>query len=41
LQLLHPAFVKVVEKATKTSWGGETRTDVQVSWKKAYASAKK
>lgn len=32
---LHPGFVKVVQKATKTAWGGGTRTDVMVQWKKA------
>ena len=36
---LHPGFVKAVEKTTKTSWGGTTRTDVRMSWKKAYESA--
>lgn len=35
---LHPGFVKVVEKETKISWGGGKRTDVTVSWKKAYLS---
>jgi hypothetical protein len=35
----HPGFVKVVQKATKTAWGGGTRTDVTVQWKKARASA--
>ena len=35
---LHPEFVKVVEKATKTSWGGGVRTDVRIAWKKAYES---
>lgn len=34
----HPGFVKVVEKTTKTAWGGKTRTDVIISWKKARAS---
>ena len=38
LARLHPGFVKVVQKTTKSSWGGGTRTDVQVSWKKAYES---
>ncbi len=38
LAALHPEFVKVVEKETKTSWGGGTRTDVRISWKKAYES---
>jgi len=40
LKKLHPDFVKVVEKETKTAWGGGTRTDVVVAWKKAYASAR-
>lgn len=31
----HPGFVKVVEKTTKTAWGGATRTDVVVQWKQA------
>lgn len=31
----HPGFVKVVQKTTKTAWGGGTRTDVLVAWKKA------
>lgn len=35
---LHPGFVKVVEKETKTSWNGQKRTDVTVYWKKAYES---
>lgn len=39
MQKLHPEFVKVVEKTTKTSWGGATRTDVVVQWKKAYQSS--
>jgi hypothetical protein len=39
LQAKHPDFVKVVEKTTKTAWGGTTRTDVNVAWKKAYNSA--
>lgn len=33
-----PKFVKLVEKTTKTAWGGQTRTDVQVQWKAAYGS---
>jgi len=37
---LYPKFVKVVEKNTKGSWGGGTRTDVRIQWKKAYASSK-
>jgi hypothetical protein len=39
LFVLHSPFVKVVEKTTKTSWGGQTRTDVIVKWKAAYDSA--
>jgi len=34
-----PGLVRVVEKTTKGSWGGGTRLDVVVSWKKAYANA--
>lgn len=33
---LHPTCVKVVEKQTKTAWGGLPRKDVRVAWKKAY-----
>jgi hypothetical protein len=33
----HPEHVKVVVKTTKTAWGGGTRTDVKVEWKKAHA----
>ena len=36
LAALHPGVVKVVEKTTKTAWGGGTRTDVIIQWKKAY-----
>lgn len=32
----YPDYVKTVEKTTKTAWGGQTRTDVQVAWEKAY-----
>lgn len=35
----HPGFVKVVEKTTKSAWGGGTRKDVIVQWGKAYDSA--
>jgi hypothetical protein len=35
----HPGFVRVVQKTTKTAWGGKTRTDVVVSWKQARKSA--
>lgn len=39
LKKLHPEFVKIVEKTTKGAWGGATRTDVIISWKKAYESS--
>ena len=35
---LHAPFVKAVQKTTKTSWGGGTRWDVTVQWKRAYES---
>lgn len=35
-----PDFVKVVNKETKTAWGGQARVDVTVQWKKAYNSSK-
>jgi hypothetical protein len=35
----HPGLVRVVQKATKTAWGGGTRTDVVVQWKQARRSA--
>lgn len=38
LAQLHPGFVRVVQKQTKTAWGGKTRTDVVVQWKQARAS---
>lgn len=41
LAKLHPGFVKVVTKATKTAWGGGERTDVVVQWKQAAAAGKK
>lgn len=37
----HPGFVKVVQKATKTAWGGGTRTDVIVQWKRAWQHGQK
>lgn len=38
LATLHPpGIVKVVQKATKTAWGGGERTDVVIQWKKAAA----
>lgn len=36
---LHKGYVKTVLKTTKGAWGGGTRTDVQIQWKKAYASS--
>lgn len=35
LAVLHPGIVQVVKKQTKTSWGGQERTDVKISWKRA------
>ena len=40
LKKLHPEFVTVVQKQTKTAWGGQPRTDVRIAWKKAYESSK-
>lgn len=40
LARLHPGVVKVVQKETKGAWGGGTRTDVQVAWKKAFEEGK-
>lgn len=37
---LHPDFVKVVKKQTKTSWRGQERTDVTVQWKRAYTAGR-
>jgi len=39
LHKLHPEFVRLVKKTTKTAWGGGTRTEVVISWKKAFESA--
>lgn len=41
LARVHAPFVRLVEKTTKTSWEGfgGTRTDVVISWKKAYESS--
>lgn len=38
LKVLHPKTIKVVEKTPKGGWGDgfKTRTDVRVSWQKAY-----
>lgn len=35
LESRHHPYVKVVRKQTKTAWGGGTRTDVTIQWKKA------
>jgi hypothetical protein len=40
LQSRYPAFVKTVRKTTKTAWGGATRTDVVIQWKKALKHGK-
>lgn len=42
LAKLHPGFVKVVQKSTKTAWassGMTTRTDVVIQWKQAFKSS--
>jgi hypothetical protein len=36
LARLHPDVVTVVQKKTKTSWGGEERYDVRIQWKRAF-----
>lgn len=41
LQARYPDFVKLVEKTTKTAWGGATRTDVVIQWKKALEYGRK
>lgn len=40
LARLHPPFVTVVHKQTKTAWNGQERTDVMIAWKKATLSYK-
>lgn len=44
LAKLHPKYVKVVEKTTKSGWFDKknpgTRVDVQIAWKKAYDDAR-
>lgn len=40
LQQLHPQFVAVVTKQTKTAWNGKERQDVRIAWKSAFDSAK-
>lgn len=36
LAQLHPGLVTILRKKTRTSWNGEERTDVRISWKKAF-----
>lgn len=33
---LHPSFVSVVTKKTKTAWNGQERQDVRIQWKQAF-----
>lgn len=40
LKGLHPQFVSVVTKKTKTAWNGQERQDVVIGWKRAFDSAK-
>lgn len=39
LASLHPQFVTVVTKQTKTAWEGKERKDVRIQWKQAHASS--
>lgn len=45
LARLHPGFVRVVQKTTKSAWGASkintpiTRDEVQIAWKKAFHSS--
>lgn len=41
LAALHPDFVSVVTKQTKTAWNGKERQDVIVQWKRAFDSSGK
>lgn len=38
LAALHPSFVNVVIKKTKTAWNGQERQDVIVKWKRAFCA---
>jgi TET-associated glycosyltransferase-like protein len=38
LASLHPKFVAVVQKTTKTAWNGATRDDVIIQWKRAFCA---
>lgn len=40
LKELHPNFVTVVNKETKDAWGGGTRKDVRIRWRKAFEDSK-
>lgn len=40
LALRYPQFVKLKEKTTKRAWGGATRVDATIHWKKAFNTAK-
>lgn len=40
LERLHPETVRAVEKTTRGSYGGGSRWDVKVFWRKAYESGK-
>lgn len=40
LRDLHPEFVDVVTKKTKTAWNGKERQDVRIQWKAAFDSAR-
>ena len=39
LKRLHPSYVKLVTKKTKTAWGWGERLDCQMQWKKAFGAA--
>lgn len=39
LHKLHPQFVTVVTKTTKSAWNGQTREDVRIRWKDSFDSA--
>lgn len=41
LKALHPEFVSVVTKTTKSAWNGNTREDVVIGWKRSFDSAPK
>lgn len=40
LAALHPGFIRIDDKETKTAFGGGVRKDVTVYWKKAYDSSR-